>query len=476
MQVMVQGVAGGPPSSRKDPIRPPMTRLVLELLAIVLLLGINAFLAASELALVSASRPRLRTLAEEGNGSAKRALELSETPARFLATVQVGITVAGFFAAAVGAVTLTKYADTVFGRVPVDFVANHGGTIAFVLVTIGLSFISIVFGELVPKTFAVNRADSIALKIAEPIHLLSQAMRPVVRLLTGVTNFTLRLLGSSKRANLPSVTESEILAMIETAQDEGVVERNEAELVEEALSFGGIQVRNVMVHRVDVETIPGDLTLDEAMRIFFRTGYSRLPVYRESADDIIGVLHIKDVFRLLFDNRNAGSLPAAELVRPAYVVPETRPIDDTLQDLRTQRTHIAIVVDEYGGLAGIVTLEDLIEELVGEISDEFDPGYEPMHEIQPDLFEVDGRLSVLDLLDRVDLPRAVLGDVEAESVGGLVTDVLERIPETGDIVEIGPLQFEVKAMDGYRVALVRVEHHRESDGSGEETEQAAPEG
>jgi putative hemolysin len=440
-----------------------MTRLFLELFVVVLLLGINAFLAASELSLVSASKPRLRSMAEEGNGNAKRALDLAETPARFLATVQIGITVAGFFAAAVGAVTLTKYVDDGLGGAPVDFVANHSNSIAFVLVTVVLSFLSIVFGELVPKTFAVNHADSIALKIANPVYWLSQAMRPVVRLLIGTTNFTLRLFGSDKRTNMPSVTEAEILAMVETAHDEGVVEKSEADLVEEALSFGAIQVRNVMIHRVDVETIPGDLTLDEAMRIFFRTGYSRLPVYRENQDDIIGVLHIKDVFRLLFDNRNAGSMHCSELVRPAYVVPETRPIDDTLQDLRTQRTHIAIVVDEYGGLAGIVTLEDLIEELVGEISDEFDPGYEPLHEIQPDLFDVDGRLSLLDLLDRLDLPRAALGEIEAESVGGLVTDSLERIPVVGDVVEIGPLRFEVKTMDGYRVALVRVEHHRSPD-------------
>jgi putative hemolysin len=440
-----------------------MARLFLELFVVVVLLGINAFLAASELALVSASKPRLRSMAEEGNGSAKRALNLSETPARFLATVQIGITVAGFFAAAVGAVTLTKYAKDGLADLPIAFIANHSGTVALVLVTVLLSFFSIVFGELVPKTFAVNHADSIALRIANPIYWLSQAMRPVVRLLTGTTNLTLRLFGSDKRSSMPSVTEAEILAMVETAHDEGVVEKNEADLVEEALGFGTIQVRNIMVHRVDVETIPGDLTLDEAMRIFFRTGYSRLPVYRENQDDIIGVLHIKDVFRLLFDNRDAGTMHSAELVRPAYVVPETRPIDETLQDLRTQRTHIAIVVDEYGGLAGIVTLEDLIEELVGEISDEFDPGYEPLHEIQPDLFDVDGRLSLLDLLDRLDMPRAALGDVEAESVGGLVTDSLERIPVVGDVVEIGPVRFEVKAMDGYRVALVRVEHHREPD-------------
>ncbi len=440
-----------------------MTRLMIELLVVVLLLGINAFLAASELALVSASRPRLRALSQEGNIAAKRALDLAETPTRFLATIQIGITVAGFFTAAVGAVTLTGYIDDGLKETPIGFLANHSGVVAFVAITILLSFLSIVFGELVPKTGAVNHADSIVLKIAGPIYILSQLMRPVVRLLTTVTNFTLRLFGSDKRASMPSVTEAEILAMVETAHDEGVVEKNEADLVEEALSFGGIQVRNVMIHRVDVETIPGDTTLNEAMRVFFRTGYSRLPVYRDTPDDIIGVLHVKDAFRLLFDNTNSGAMPASDLVRPPYVVPETRPIDDTLQDLRTQRTHIAIVVDEYGGLAGIVTLEDLIEELVGEISDEFDPGYEPLHEIQPDVFDVDGRLSLLDLLDRLDLPRSALGDAEAESVGGLITDALERIPVTGDIVSVGPLIMEVKAMDGYRVALVRVNHHRDSE-------------
>ncbi len=439
-----------------------MTRLLVELLVVVLLLGVNAFLAASELALVSASKPRLRALSEEGNKSAARALDLAENPGRFLATVQIGITVAGFFAAAVGAVTLTNYVDNGLSDVPVGFIANNAAAIAFVVVTILLSFFSIVYGELVPKTLAVSHADSIALKIAKPIHILSRLMRPIVLLLTGVTNFTLRLLGTDKRSNMPSVTEAEILAMIETAHDEGVVEKSEADLVEEALSFGGIQVRSVMVHRVDVETIPGDMSLNEAMRIFFRTGFSRLPVYRDTPDDIIGVLHIKDCFRLLFDNPNAGAMPAAELVRPAFVVPETRPIDDTLQDLRSQRTHIAIVVDEYGGLAGIVTLEDLIEELVGEISDEFDPGYEPLHEIQPDVFDVDGRLSLLDLLDRLDLSRSALGEVDAESVGGLVTDALERIPVTGDVVTIGPLIMEVKAMDGYRAALVRVTHHHEA--------------
>jgi putative hemolysin len=438
-------------------------RLLIEILAVAVLLGINAFLAASEIALVSASKPRMRALAEEGSSAARRVLALVETPARFLAIIQIGITMAGFFAAAFGAVTLSEKFQGALERIPVGFIERNAGGISLVVITVILSFLSIVLGELTPKTLAVHRADSVALKVARPIDFLSRIMRPLVLLLTGVTNVLLRLLGSHERANLPSVSEAEILAMLETAEDEGVVEPGEAELVEEALEFGDIQVRSVMVPRVDVTSFDADASIGDAMKLFFRTGFSRLPVYRDTPDDILGILHIKDVFRLLWDNPNAASLRTAELVRPAYVVPETRPIDDLLHDLRAQRTHMAIVADEYGGMAGVVTLEDLIEELVGEIADEFDPGYEPLRQIGEHEFEVDGRLSLLDLLDRLDIDKNVLSDVEAESVGGLISDVLERIPEVGDEVEVGPMRFQVESMDGYRVAMARVEKLREDE-------------
>lgn len=433
-----------------------MVGLVLELILVATLVAVIAFLSASEIALVSASKPHLRALAADGDRAAKRVLDLTETPARFLATVQIGITVASFFAAAVGAVTLNEYVEDLLDNVPISFIAEHNKPIALILITAVLAFLSIVLGELAPKTMAVNHAERIALAISGPVSFLSQVMQPVVRLLTGVTNLILRFSGSHQRANMPSVSEAEILALLETAEDEGVVDPEDADLVEEALGFGEIQVRSVMVHRVDVEAVDAGTTLADTVEIFFRTGYSRLPVYRETPDEILGVLHIKDVFRLVWDNPNAATLRAAELVRPAYIVPETRPIDDTLQDLRHQRTHMAIVVDEYGGLAGVVTLEDLIEELVGEIADEFDPGYEPLREVEPDVFDIDGRLSLHDLLDRLDLDKDVLTDVQAESVGGLITDRLERIPEVGDCVEVGPLCFEVKSMDGFRVATVRV--------------------
>jgi putative hemolysin len=443
-----------------------MPAIVVEIAIIVVLLGLNAFLAASEIAIVSSRKARLRALADDGNRAARRVLALVESPGGFLATIQVGITLAGFFASAVGAVSLVQVVEDWLDATSIGFLADNANAIALVLVTAVLSFLSIVIGELVPKTLAVSRAEMVALRVVGPIETLSRITHPIVALLTGTTNAVLRLVGSERQTSLPSITHAEILAMVEAAADEGVVETAEADLVEEALEFGRILVRSVMVPRVDVRAIEGAASLGTAVDLFFSTGYSRLPVFRETPDDILGILHVKDAFRLLWTDDGAKTKPVAEAIRPAYFVPESKPIDELLQELRARSTHIAIIVDEYGGMAGLVTLEDLLEELVGEITDEFDPGYEPLREVTPGIVEADGRVSITDLLDRLDVERHKLDPFEAESVGGLIADRLGRIPETGDVVESGPLRFEVRAMDGYRVALVRVERISPDRGEG----------
>jgi putative hemolysin len=211
-----------------------------------------------------------------------------------------------------------------------------------------------------------------------------------------------------------------------------------------------------MVPRVDVKAIDGETRLSEAVDLFFRTGLSRLPVFRETPDDVLGILHVKDAFRLTWTDPETKDKPSANFIRPAYYVPETKPIDELLNEFRTHRTHVAVVVDEYGGMAGVVTLEDLLEELVGEIADEFDPGYEPYREVEPGVYDVDGRVSLNDLEDILDFDRDDLEAEDVESVGGLIADRLGRMPEVGDAAEDGPLRFEVRAMDGYRVALARV--------------------
>ncbi|MDI3340732.1 MAG: hemolysin family protein [Sphaerobacter sp.] len=427
-----------------------------EVAVIVVLLGVNALLAASEIAIVSARKTRLRALADDGHAAAARVLELNENPSRFLATIQVGITLAGFFASAVGAVSLVQLLASWFETLPPGLIQDNAEALALVIVTVLISFVSIMFGELVPKTLALQRADSLALVVVRPIELLSRIMAPVVWLMTAVTNLFLRLLGVSGRATFPSVTSDELLAMLETAEDEGVVEAAEADLIEEAFQFGQTVVRSVMVPRVHMAALEADVPLGQAVETFFSTGFSRIPVYRDSLDAIVGILYVKDVFRTLWSDPTAAERPCGEVVRPAYFVPDTKPIDELLRELRARRTHIAICVDEFGGTAGLVTMEDLIEELVGEITDEFDPGYEPFREVAPGVLEVDGRVSVEDLLDRLELERDALGRIEAASVGGMITDRLGRIPVDGDAVTVGPLRLEVVAMSGRRVARVRV--------------------
>jgi putative hemolysin len=442
-----------------------MGGLSFELVAIVVLLGVNAFLAASETSIVSARRARLQMLADEGNGAAGRVLHLKENPSSFLATVQVGITLAGFFASAVGAVSLARILEGSLRAFPLEFVRNSAYGIAFVLVTALLSFLSIVFGELVPKTLAVHRAESVALAAVRPLEVISRLGRPVIALLTVTTNLILRLFGVHDKAHMQTMTRDELLAQLEAAEDEGVVEAAEADLVEEAFRFNETNVRSVVVPRVDVVAVPAAMPLKEAIERFLSSGFSRLPVYGESLDDVVGILYVKDLFQRIWSDQSAAERPAAELARPAYFVPESKPIDELLAELRARRTHIAIVVDEYGGVAGLVTLEDLLEELVGEISDEFDPGHEPIREIEPGVLEVDGRLAIADLIDRLDLDRGEIGPVEAESVGGLIVEQVGRLPRQGDRAEIGPLRIEVRSVIGRRVGLARVER----------TDQEAPE-
>jgi putative hemolysin len=440
-------------------------RLALELAIIVILLGINAILAASELAIVAARKSRLRALADDGNRAARRVLAVQESPTRYLAAVQVGITLASFFAAAVGAVSLVDLVGDGLEEIGIGFIESNSHPIALILITALLSFISIIVGELTPKTIAIEHAESIAMRVIRPIDLFSRIAAPLIHVLTEASNVLIRLLGSKGRSSLPSVTKPELLALLETAEDEGVVEESDASLVEDALNFGEIQVRSVMVPRVDVRTVEDDMPVRDAVEIFFETGYSRLPVHRDTPDHVLGILHVKDVYRMTWSDPDAANRAVAEIMRPAYFVPETKAIDALLEELRARRTHIAVVVDEYGGMAGVVTLEDVLEELVGDIADEFDPGYEPVREVEPDVYDVDGRLSIHDLLDVLDIDDDDLAPTDAESVGGLIADKLGRIPAKGDLVEHLPLALDVLQMDGYRVSLVRVTRIRRATGA-----------
>lgn len=434
-----------------------MPAVLIEIALILILLGVCAFFSIADISFVFARKARLRALVDDGNNAARRVLVLAETPSGFLATVRIGAVLTGLFGIAIAVFSFLDDVSSWLREFGVDFISNNSRGIALVLIAVFVSFLFVVLGELVPKTLAIGNPESVALRVSRPVEIATRLARPVIGFLVASANAALGLLGSSRKSKLYSTTTSEIAAMVELAESEGVVESSEAELVEEALEFGRILVRSVMVPRVDVRAIDGETTFGEAVDVFFSTGFSRLPVYKETPDDVLGILYVKDTFQTLWKDKDAVSKPVIEALRPAYFVPESKPIDELLQELKIQRTHVAIIVDEYGGMAGLATLEDLIEELVGDITDEFDPSQELFKEIEPGVLEVDGRISLNDLLDRLDIDRETLEPFEAESIGGLIADRVGRIPQTGDSVESGPLRIEVQAMDGYRVALARVE-------------------
>jgi putative hemolysin len=424
--------------------------IITDIVLIGVLLLINAFLAAAEIALVSARRPRLRQLAEEGNRAAQTALNLAETPAFFLATIQIGITVAGFFTSAVGAVSLVAALAALFGGLPA--MGGVAETVSLVIVTTLLSFISIVLGELVPKTIAFQAADRIVLLVAPPIAFLARLTAPIVGLLTFLTNLILRLLGSERKAQFPSVSQDELLAMVETGKDEGVISPAQASMTEGVFGLSDRRARELMVPRVDVAALPSTATIAEARRLFVERGHSRIPIYEGDIDHIVGVLHTKDLLRLT--GPDVDQQPVKALAREPLYVPEGHLASTLLRQLQRERRHLAIVIDEHGGTAGLITLEDLLEEIVGEITDEYDPdANDPLETVSEDEIVVSGGLPISDLNEALDLN---LEEAGVDTVGGLITARLERFARVGETVDLGDATAEVLAMDRNRIRRVRV--------------------
>ena len=441
----------------------------IELTVIVLLILLNAMFAAAEIAIVSVRRSRLRHLAEEErNSGAIRVERLLQQPARFLATIQIAVTLAGFFASAVGAVSLVVVMTSWLSSLPVPWIASNAYGIAFVLVTLFISFVTLLFGELVPKNLAITNAEPVALRLARPVELVARVAAPLVWVLTACTNLVMRLTGNPTGARVNPITEEEIMAMVASGEEEGVVEPTERKLIDEVFEFGDTLVEEVMVPRVDVRALPKEATLAQARQAVVETGHTRLPVYDGNLDNIIGVIHAKDLLSALPPQATPEEIdrPVTTIMRRAYHVPASKRTAELLPELQRQQLHMAVVVDEYGGTAGIVTLDNLLEEIVGPIRDEYDAREEP--EIQQ---VAEGEVLVAGGADLEDVSAAVGVDLETEGVdtiGGLVYARLGRIPNEGDKVELPDAVVEVVSMRGRRVLKARVTRRPPAEEGGEE--------
>jgi putative hemolysin len=439
-----------------------MSDVILQIIVVLFLVMIEAVFVAAEIAIVTLRRSRLEQLIEEGNRGALQVKHLLEDRPRFLAIVQIGVTFVGFLASAYAAVNLADRLSGVLVDVPV--IKGAAGGAAVLIVTILLAFFTIVFGELVPKTFALTHTDRVALSLAGPMELVGEILSPVVRLLTWATRVVSG--GRPDVARQTQIGTQELKLIVERGGEEGILEAEEEQMISAVIELGQRRVHEVMVPRTDIQTLEATATLEEVIDTIVSEGHSRIPVYRKSIDEIIGILYAKDLLPLLKGD-NQG-LDLRKMLRPPLFVPESMSIDDLLHMLQRRKVHIAIVLDEYGGTAGMVTIEDLIEEIVGEIQDEYDVE-EPMTErLSEHVARVDGRASVDDLADLFGMELGDLEDSdEYDTVGGLIYHRIGGVPKPGDEVRIDAyrLTLTVETTDGHRVGKVLATRaHDDTDG------------
>lgn len=424
-----------------------------EILVIVLLTIANGFFSGSEIAIVQARRNRLEERAEQGSSGARKALQLSEDPNRFLATVQVGITLIGTFSAAFGGASLAASLANVLREVPA--LARYADALALFIVVLLITYLSLVIGELVPKRLALQNAERLAIFSAPFLMTISRIAQPVTAFLSLSVNAVTRLLGV-RTDDGRDVTEADIVSMVREGTESGAVEAEQAEMIEQVFRLSDRAVRTVMTPRSDIVALSAAASLSEVIAVFDDTRFSRLPVYEGDLDHAIGILNAKDLVR--FAGRTVDGFSVKDLLLPAQFVPESSRIDDVLEMLRQSGTHMALVIDEYGAISGVITMEDVLEELVGEIRDEYDQAEE--HDLlkrADGSWLVDGGASVEDLNEATgDALELELESLDYSTVGGLVLATLNRIPTEGDRVTVGRCILEVMDMDGRRVDKVLV--------------------
>ena len=418
---------------------------------ILLLILLNGFFVAAEIAFVTVRRTRLDELADEGDRRAARALRLLKDPGRFLAVIQVAITFLGALASAVAAVSIVELLATLLSGI--SWIGERAGALALLIVTLLVSIVSIVLGELIPKGFALANPDRIALAASGPISLFAKIVSPLVALLVLLTKAISKPFGIDP-TRTPELSAAEIRLIVEQGSQQGVLEAEEEQMISAVMSLSDSKLHEVMVPRIDIVAIDQEATFDEAVEVVLKEGHSRTPLYRESVDHIVGILYAKDLLRLI---AAGGPRPRLrDIMRPALFVPESQSVDDLLHELQRRKVHMAVVLDEYGGTAGLVTIEDLLEEIVGEIQDEFDEE-EPMKvEISPGEVILDGRADIDELTELVEPVLELEDDEEYDTLGGFVYHRIGRVPVVGDAVVIEPFVITVIKVSGRRVGKVRV--------------------
>ena len=420
---------------------------------IFVLILVNAFFAATEIAVVSLNPLRVKTLAEQGDRRARLIQKVTRNSTQFLATIQVGITLAGFFTSATAASQLSAPLSMLL----VPLIGPSGETVGFILVTIVIAFISLVFGELVPKRVGLRNAEGIALASIGIISWVDRLARPIVLFLSFVTNMLVRLLGGGSADENAAIQAEEIKALVEAARLGGTVGSQEERIIQGAVDLGDLIARAIMVPRVQIQFVPLTAPMSDALDIASQNAHTRLPVTEGGVDKVVGILHAKDLVGVSVEcDQNVPTI--RELMRPVTFVPESQPVTSLLQQMKENRLHMVIVEDEFGGTAGLVTLEDVLEEIVGEIRDEYDAAetqaFQRIDEWSG-AFKLRESIATVNHELNVHLPRD-----GAATLQGLFLETLDRYPEVGDRLQLEDAELEVLS-EGMRVKVTKVQKHQD---------------
>jgi putative hemolysin len=424
--------------------------LLFDIILIFFLILVNGFFSASEIALISLRKSRVRHLVKSGQASAKKVQRLQEDPERFLATVQIGVTLVGTMAAAIGGAIAIERLKPLLGNAPIDFVSKAAEPIAMGIVVVLITYVTLVIGELVPKSLAMRYSEQIAFRIASPIDVLSRIFTVVLHLLTASNNMVMRFFNISTQHEPSLVSEDEVKYLIREGRKTGVFEPSEEDLIHSVFRFTDTVVKEVMVPRTEITAVEADSGIELILRTMNEKGFSRLPVYSGTIDNIIGIVYLKDILALHMENR---PFHLDNVLRKPYIVPANKNVSVLLREMREKRIHLALVGDEYGGTDGLVTMEDLIEEIVGDIRDEQEKELREIYEVAANRYVIDGGTDIGKVNDKLGVS---LPEDEFETIGGFVLGLFGRLPVEGDQIRHRNLMFTVLRLRKNRISRIRV--------------------
>ena len=425
----------------------------LDIAAILALILANGFFSAAEISIIAVRNSRLAQLISEGESAAKTVAALKEEPGRFLATAQIGITVVGSMASVIGGAAAVRYFEPLLRDGLPAAVQQWSAALALTVTVMVISYFTLVFGELAPKSLALRYSERLANFSARPIHRLSILAAPLVKTLTRSTDAVLWFFGSHVSGREAFVSEEEVKHMVHEGAQHGIFDEAERQLIHSVFEFTDTSVREVMVPRSEVHAVEASTPLPQILKQLIETGFSRMPVFQGDLDHVTGIVHIKDLLR---EVEKPKPVTLASVMHPAFFVPDSMQISDLLRELQARRTHMAIVVNEFGTVVGLVTIEDLLEEIVGEIRDEFDVDEEqPVQELSDGSLLVQGSLPLDALKERYGTPFEETPNYR--TVAGFVLAQLKRIPKGGEAISVSGYKMTVVVLDGRRISKIRVE-------------------